>query len=586
MGQLKQKLGELLISQRLVSKKQLDEALEIQRESSAPLGSILISMGAISEDLLLRVLAAQMGVAPWPLETHPPQRDVAHLLSNEACERYQMLPVQRRGDLLTVAMRNPMDAEAIDLARNLSKMRIEPVLANSDRLQRAIIQHHSETTDHSSRQGQSLDNLVNQAIREFGRTSAGRSEAMLDEVDTRPVVGVANQILSDAIRMGSSDIHIEPYADRVEVRYRIDGQLVRVRQMPVDILPMLTTRIKIMSELDIVENRMPQDGRVTADIDGRKVDLRVSVIPNYHGSRIVLRILDKSVSLKKMSDIGFSNDNEVLFRSMIQRPYGMILVTGPTGSGKTTTLYSALQEIKTGTNNILTCEDPVEYDIDGIGQAQVNEKIGLSFASLLRSALRQDPDVILVGEIRDKETAETAIRASLTGHLVLSTLHSNDAPGAIPRLLDMGVDPYLLSTSLIGVTAQRLVRKLCDHCKKTDVSEEDLTLLRSISGSDELPQVFSSGSCVKCSRTGYRGRMALHEIFPVVGDVATAIAEHAPVDKLRLVAEQYGYEPMQLDGVRRIFEGKTCVQEVRRVANLDAPLALPSKSSPVLRIAA
>lgn len=560
------KLGELLVGQKLVSRKQLDEALEIQRESSAPLGSILVSMGVISEDLLLRVLAAQMGVAPWPLETHPPQKDVAHILSPEACDRYQMIPVQRRGDLLTVAMRNPLDAEAIDLARNLSKMRIEPVLANSERLQRAI-QHAMQTQP--ARGGRSLDTLVDQAIKEFGRGTSNREEAMLDQVDTRPVVGVANQILSDAIRMGSSDIHIEPYASRVEVRYRVDGQLVRVRQMPVDILPMLATRIKIMAELDIVENRMPQDGRVAAEIDGRKVDLRVSVVPNYHGPRIVLRILDKTVSLKKMSDIGFAPENEAMFRSMIQRPYGMILVTGPTGSGKTTTLYSALQEVKTGNNNILTCEDPVEYDIDGIGQAQVNEKIGLTFASLLRSALRQDPDVILVGEIRDKETAETAIRASLTGHLVLSTLHSNDAPGAIPRLLDMGVDPYLLSTSLIGVTAQRLVRCLCDHCKKEDTSEADLALLRDVAGSDDV-SAFTAGSCVKCSRTGYKGRMALHEIFPIAGDVATAIAERAPVDRLRDLAEPMGYIPMQADGVRRILEGKTSIQEVRRVANFEA----------------
>ncbi len=583
MAQLRQKLGELLTSQRLVTQQQLDEALEIQRETAAPLGSILISMGVISEDLLLRVLAAQMGVAPWPLETHPPQKDVANLLSPEACERYQMIPVQRRGDLLTVAMRNPMDAEAIDLARNLTKLRIEPVLANSDRLMRAISLIAQIAPNSPS--NTTIDTLVDQAIKEFGRSGNGREEAMLDAVDSRPVVGVANQILSDAIRMGSSDIHIEPYANRVEVRYRVDGQLVRVRQMPVDILPMLATRIKIMAELDIVETRIPQDGRVAADIDGRKVDLRVSVVPNFHGPRIVLRILDKSVSLKKMSDIGFSEKNEGIFRSMIQRPYGMILVTGPTGSGKTTTLYSALQEIKTGTNNILTCEDPVEYDIDGIGQAQVNEKIGLSFATLLRSALRQDPDVILVGEIRDKETAETAIRASLTGHLVLSTLHSNDAPGAIPRLLDMGVDPYLLSTSLIGVTAQRLVRCLCPHCKKEETNEEDLALLRSAVGHDRIEGAYTSGSCVKCSRTGFRGRMALHEILPVAGEVASAIAQRATVDTLRELAEAVGYEPMQVDGVRRVLEGTTSIQEVRRVANFDAHPALPHAINPVLKLA-
>lgn len=554
----KHRLGEVLTSQKLVSQEQLDSALEIQMETSAPLGSILISLGFVSEDMLLRVLAAQMGVSPWDLQKDAPDEEAVKLLKKDVCEKFHMLPVRTHGDLLTLAMRNPLDVEAIDLARNLTKKRIAPVLASPERLAKAI---EDNTIDPKAA---SMDTLVKEAIQQHGpHRTKKREKQILTEADTRPVVGVVNQILSQAIRLGASDIHIEPRGNRLEVRFRIDGHLRKVRDFPLDVMPMLTARLKIMSELDIVETRMPQDGRTTVGIDARSVDMRVSVVPNYNGQRVVLRLLDRAAQLHKMENLGFSPMQLAMFRSLIDRPYGMILVTGPTGSGKTTTLYAALNEIKNVTSNIMTCEDPVEFDIDGISQSQVIEKIGLTFPALLRSILRQDPDVIFVGEIRDKETAETAIRASLTGHLVLSTLHCNDAPGALPRLLDMGVDPYLLSTSLIGVTAQRLLRTLCPHCKDQAADNHVLNAMAAGFGLHADEQWFSKG-CPKCAHTGYKGRIAVQEILPIAPEVSEAIAEHKSIDTIRFLGSKFGYEPLQVDALRQVIDGKTSLEEARR----------------------
>ncbi|MBI5706103.1 MAG: Flp pilus assembly complex ATPase component TadA [Armatimonadetes bacterium] len=572
----KQRLGELLVSQKLITQDELNTALEIQLETSAALGGILISLGFISEDMLLRVLAAQMGVSPWNLAKEPPHESVLQLLKKEVCETHQMLPVREQGELLTLAMRNPLDVEAIDLARNLTKKRIVPVLANPERLAKAI-----EENIIDAKQSQ-MDTLVDQAIKEHGdHKPKKREKQILTEADTRPVIAVVNQILTQAIRLGASDIHIEPRGNRLEVRFRVDGHLRKVRDFPLDVMPMLTARLKIMSELDIVETRLPQDGRTTVGVDGRNVDMRVSVVPNYNGQRVVLRLLDRASQLHKMEALGFSPLQLSMFRGLIERPYGMILVTGPTGSGKTTTLYAALNEIKDITSNIMTAEDPVEFDIDGISQSQVNEKIGLTFPTVLRSILRQDPDVIFVGEIRDKETAETAIRASLTGHLVLSTLHCNDAPGAIPRLLDMGVEPYLLSTSLIGVTAQRLLRKICPHCKEEAPDSFVLNAMASGFGLEADKQWRGKG-CPKCQHTGYKGRIAVQEILPIMPDVAEAIAEHKALDTVKFLGAKAGYEPLQLDAMRRVIEGVTTLDEARR----QVAFAQAGIETPFLKLAA
>ncbi|MBX7133624.1 MAG: GspE/PulE family protein [Fimbriimonadaceae bacterium] len=564
------RLGDMLMAHRLITHDQLERALQMQEERGEPLGTVLIESGLITEELLVMALAAQKGVPAWDLEQEPPSLEALTKVPGSLCTRYQLLPVQVRGDLLLVAMREPTDLDVIDHLRTATHMRIEPVYASEDRLVRCIEQMHGRATS----TGNSMDALVNRAMNEMrsdGSIGKGHAHEELSEEDMRPVVVLVNQVISDAIRMRASDIHIEPRFQQVDIRFRIDGELTKVREIPSELMPMVITRIKIMAQLDIVEFRIPQDGRITVNIDNRTVDLRVSVLPNYHGQRIVLRVLDKSIALKKLDEMGFSSHNLCLFRTLIQKPYGLILVTGPTGSGKTTTLYGALSELKRISNNIMTCEDPVEYDIEGINQSQVHEKVGLTFASQLRAILRQDPDIVLVGEIRDQETAQTAIRAALTGHLVLSTLHCNDAPSAVPRLLDMGIDPYLLSTSLIGVMAQRLLRKVCPHCKtKVEPTEQELAVIHGYLGSVTVPHLAKSRGCDRCGGTGFAGRIGVHEILPVAGDVSKKIATCAPVDTVREVGTRYGYRTIQQDALDRVVECSTTFHEADRFIYFDS----------------
>lgn len=568
------RLGELLISLRLVNKKQLEQGLEVQKESPAPLGSILVGLGFISEDQLLNALAAQMGVSPWRLDEQPPRKTAIARVPHHISRTYQALPVDIRGDLLVLGMRNPLDVDAIDLIHNMTGMRIEPVLVDSDRLVKAIEEAYgSMRVDNTN-----VDKLVMEAINEFNpdNKNSKTSEADAKLSDSSPVISLVNQIIGDAIRMGASDIHVEPRGKKADVRYRIDGDLKKIREIPMAILPMLTTRVKIMAELDIVEFRVPQDGRFSVDVDGREVDIRMSVLPNKHGQRLVLRVLDKSNSLKKLPELGFSQSNLATFKDLIKKPYGMLLVTGPTGSGKTTTLYAALQEIKSERSNIMTCEDPIEYEVDGINQSQVFEKVGLTFASQLRAILRQDPDVILVGEIRDGETAQTAIRASMTGHLVLSTLHCNDAPSAVPRLFDMGTDPFMLSTSIIGVMSQRLIRCLCPHCKVTKpATGEEMSMILPYlprGGKDLTTEVHISHAvgCHSCDMSGYKGRTALQEIMPVTAEVARAIASRETLDVIREIAVASGYEPMQFTALKLVLEGVTTIEETHRHVFMEA----------------
>lgn len=558
----RKRLEELLVAHRLITQEQLEQALAIQQTRHELLGDILVQLGFITEERLLQVLAMQKGVAAWQLQNEPPTYEAVSLLTGDICRSYQILPVAVKGDRLVLAMRDPDDVEAIEMVRSLTNLRVEPVLASETRLARTIeeVYHGAVPTNRS------VDRLVNRAMGEISQDQGEEPQnATVTEAEMRPVVGLVNQIIAEAIRMGASDIHIEPRIDRVEIRYRIDGQLQRVREIPSALQRALIARIKIMAVLDIVEYRVPQDGRISVTVDGRPVDIRVSVLPNYHGQRVVLRILDKSIALRTLDEIGFSEHNIALFMEMITKPYGLILVTGPTGSGKTTTLYAALNYLKQVTNNIMTCEDPVEYDIDGINQSYVNEKVGLTFAKQLRAILRQDPDIILVGEIRDGETAETAIRAALTGHLVLSTLHCNDAPSAIPRLTDMGVEPFLLSTALIGVMAQRLIRVLCPYCAEEYIpSQEEQRLLSHRAGPDAV-RIWRPVGCPNCNSIGYRGRTGIHEVMPIPAEMQKLIAECAPMETLRHAAALYGYRPLQEDVCDRVLMGQTSLEEARRV---------------------
>lgn len=574
----RQRLGEVLITYRLLTRAQLDRALEIQRQDFQPLGYILLQLGYLTEERLLQACAMQKGVPPWHLNVNPPQPEALRLVPAHLCQAYQVLPVQVNSTHLTLAMKDPTDVDTIDMVRNICKLRVEPVLANEDRLAQTI----AAAYDESGTTMAAVNRLVTAALDEYASDVSvdARSEGTVTEADMRPVVGLVNQILTEAVRMRASDIHVEPRKNRVEIRYRVDGQLQKVHDLPSKLQAALIARIKIMAHLDIVEYRVPQDGRIALQTEGRSVDLRVSVLPNHYGQRVVLRVLDKSAALRKLEDLGFAPHNQALFQSLIAKPYGLIVVTGPTGSGKTTTLYAAINQLKAMTNNIMTCEDPIEYDLDGINQSPVNEKVGLTFAAQLRAVLRQDPDIVLVGEIRDQETAETAIRAALTGHLVLSTIHCNDAASVVPRLTDMGIEPYLLSTALIGTTAQRLVRVLCPHCKeKATPTSEEQAIMRTHLG-HEVEALWRPVGCMYCGGIGYKGRMGIHEVFPTPGDVQQAIVARESVTAMKQLARQYGYRSMQTDGCQRAAEGVTSLDEVRRLVYIEtfAPVeAAPAK---------
>ena len=563
---------ELALLSPLLTPAQMKQVKARQKQTREPLGAIAISLRFVTEKRYLQACAHQLGVSPWPLETDAPKEEAYSALNYELCKELEALPVAKRGDLLIVAMSNPAWVEGIEAVRAATHLRIEPVLADRERLMSAI---EAIYRGRENRQAKPVDSFVEQAMIDFNvetrKPDKKTEKAILTEAETRPVIGLVNQVVADAIRMKASDIHLEPREDHMEIRYRIDGQLLKVRQVPQELIPMLVTRIKIMAEVDIVEHRMPQDGRTTAVLpNGSSVDLRISVLPNVHGPRVVMRILDKSVGLKAIDELGFDPENLALFRSLVRKPYGLFLVTGPTGSGKTTTLYSALNDVKNDHNNVMTCEDPVEYDLPGINQSQVNEKVGLTFSKQLRAILRQDPDIVLVGEIRDQETAETAIRAALTGHLVLSTLHCNDAPSSVPRLLDMGIDPYLLSTSMIGAMGQRLLRKLCVHCREErEISEEDANVLAHHFDTTGINKLYHAKGCERCFDTGYLGRMAVHEILPVTEEIGNLVASRAPVEEIRESASYYGYQAMQVDALNRVLAGETTLDEARRLLFFD-----------------
>jgi type IV pilus assembly protein PilB len=573
------RIGELLVSHRLITNEQLNEALRKQKLDRRPLGQILMDMNAISEERLLQACALQKGVAPWHLQHDPPNAEAVAVVPGSICRSYVLLPVAIKGNTLVVAMRSPGDIDAIDTLREVTKMRIEPVLASEERIQAAIDDIYVVTAPGR----ETLSRFVTEAMGELGPDTPTNNAGTVTDAEIRPVVGLVNQIIAEAINLRASDIHVEPRRDRIEIRYRLDGQLQKVHEIPHRLQQAFVARVKIMAQMDIVEYRVPQDGHIEVATEGRTVDLRVSTVPSIYGQRIVLRILDKSATLRNLPELGLSEHNMGLFMDIVQKPYGLILVTGPTGSGKTTTLYAALNKLKAGAINIMTCEDPVEYAIDGINQSNVNEKVGLTFAKQLRAVLRQDPDIVLVGEIRDQETAETAIRAALTGHLVLSTLHCNDAPSALPRLTDMQVEPFLLSTALIGVTAQRLVRILCQHCKEAYApTDEELRAFGPEFG--RVDQLWRPIGCPKCNHSGYSGRMGIHEVMPVGRDVQSGIAACESLESIRRSATLFGYKPMQLDVCQRLIDGKTSMVEAKRLIYFDNQVIEAQTQTPHLEL--
>lgn len=554
------RLGEVLISQRILTPEQVQQAEAIALSEGDDLAETLVRHGFVSDERMLQVQAMMRGVSSWYGNREDPDPAAVSLLSEEVCRRLWVLPLQVQGDRLLVAMLDTDDVVTIDQCRQFSGYRIEPVLTRPRVLERCMDRVFAGLGHRA------VDQLVTQAMGEVSDDweDVLPAESGVSKEEMRPVVGLVQQILGEAVRLGASDIHFEPRRYRTEIRFRIDGRLHVMREVPAALHRALTARVKIMANLDIVEYRVPQDGRISLNHDGRSVDIRVSVLPNVHGSRIVLRLLDKSVALRNLDELGFSPRNLALFGDMITKPYGLILVTGPTGSGKTTTLYSALNHIKDSATNIMTCEDPVEYDIEGINQSHVNEKVGLTFAAQLRAILRQDPDVILVGEIRDKETADTAIRAALTGHLVLSTLHCNDAAGAVPRLTDMGVEPFMLSSALIGVMAQRLVRLLCPHCRTAVPANAAEQRLMIRNGVENYHWVYEPVGCPECAQIGYHGRTSVHEVMPFNAEMQRLVARRESSECLREAAAKFGFRTLQADALDRVAAAWTSMAEVRR----------------------
>lgn len=549
MAAIKKRLGDLLVESLLISEEQLQEALREQSKTKQKLGDLLITQGYITEQQLIEVLEFQLGIPHVSLYKFQIDPAIAQIIPESMARRYQAIPIQKEGGRLMVAMADPLDYFAIEELRMSTGFRIEPAISSRDELQRAIARHYG------------LQDSMNQMLVDLSSSDDIQEIEVMDE--DSPVVRLVNQMIQQAVQLRASDIHVDPGEMQISIRYRVDGVLRTEKTVPKQMQGFITARLKIMAKLNIAERRLPQDGRIKMQVDFKNVDIRVSSLPTIHGEKIVLRILDLSTGVKAIDQLGFNEHNFTLFKEMIDKPYGILLITGPTGSGKTTTLYSGLQHLNQEDTNIITIEDPVEYQLEGINQVHVSPNIGLTFAAGLRSILRQDPNVVMVGEIRDSETAEIAIRASLTGHLVLSTLHTNDSVSTITRFRDMGVEPYLIASSLVGVVAQRLVRRVCADCKQSHaVTDQERIFLRS--RSIEIEMLIKGKGCGSCNNTGYRGRVAIHEVLFVNDELRELINEGASVQQLREAAAGQGMIQLMDDGLEKVTRGITTLQEVLR----------------------
>lgn len=573
-------LGELLIAQGSLTPSHLRQALDGQAGTGKRLGDLLVERGWVTEEDVTRARATQADVPFINVAEETPDPLLVAQVPEEAARKHHLLVLSAftsatGADSVRVAVTNPWNIEGIDLVQSLTRRRVEPMLAADAALQGAINRAYRDIG--ADRLAQSLLGAAkgpNASKEEDIRTRVTADfdtseDAPGENDDYGPVNRLLNTVLTEAIRRRASDIHIEPYKNDFEIRYRVDGELYVVHTLPRRFLANLLGRVKVMAELDIAERRLPQDGRIALRVDGRGIDLRVSTLPNQFGERAVLRVLDRANADRSLEDLGFSAQNRKTWDTLIRRPHGIILVTGPTGSGKTTTLYASLNALKSSTVNIMTCEDPIEYELDRVSQSAVNEKAGLTFARQLRAILRQDPDVVLVGEIRDRETAETAFRAALTGHLVLSTLHCNEAAGAPARLLDMGVPSFLIASALIGVVAQRLVRRLCPECHEPyPLTPADHTVIAGM-GFDRnfsAPNLYRPGKCRTCDNVGFKGRLPVHEILVFDEAIRQITMKEGETAVLRAAAIAGGMITMACDGLEKAAHGLTTLDEVHRRA--------------------
>ncbi len=565
-----ERIGELLLREKLITPEQLQEAIEEQKRSGGRLGYNLTKLGYITEKELTSFLSKQYGIPTIDISETTIDPEVIKLIPEDVAKKYQVLPVSRTGSTLVVAMADPSNIFAIDDIKFLTGYNVETVVASEGAI-KSCIEKCYESSD--------MDMAMEDVLTEFDEDEMEvvQEEEEVDigdlkkAVEEAPVVKLVNFILTDAIKKQASDIHIEPYEKAFRVRYRIDGVLQEVMKPPMKLKNAIVSRIKIMSQLDIAERRLPQDGRIKLKLGrNREMDFRVSVLPTLFGEKVCLRLLDKSSLQLDMTKLGFEPKALEAFMNAIHKPWGIVLVTGPTGSGKTTTLYSALSELNKVSENISTAEDPVEYNLMGINQVQMHEDIGLNFAAALRSFLRQDPDIIMVGEIRDYETAEIAIKAALTGHLVLSTLHTNDAPSTVNRLLNMGVEPFLVSSSCNLILAQRLARKICTKCKEeVEVSEKVLVDIGVSPEDAEKMRCYRGKGCTECNGTGFKGRIALYEVMPFTETLKELVLNGASSGEIKRQAVAEGMKTLRMSGITKIAEGVTTIEEVLRVTMAD-----------------
>ncbi len=550
-------LGDRLVDAGIINEAQLAEALEIQKTSKNLLGTILTQLGYCTEDDVARVLAKKTGYKYVSINEIGVNAAVANLITPEMALRYNILPLYQEGNTVFVAMKNPNDIITIDNLHLMTGLEICPVIVPDMELAAAI--------ENFANMNSSLDSFDEE---EEAALEQDVSEEL--SIDDKPAVQLVNQVINNAIKAGASDIHIEALEKYMRVRFRIDGVLQEIMQNPIKLFPSVVSRVKVLGGMDIAEKRIPQDGRATVRFEDRVLDLRIATMPTVFGEKIVLRILERTTGVVKLKDLHFSERQAERFNKAIHMPYGFVLVTGPTGSGKSTTLYAVLDEISRIEMNTITLEDPVERRMAGINQVQMNNRAGMTFAAALRSVLRSDPDIVMVGEIRDSETAKIAIEAALTGHMVLSTLHTNDAPGAVTRLDEMGVEPFLTASSLVGVLAQRLVRKLCPKCKEEyKISREELLKILPDLDTNEYPQeeftLYRPKGCITCNNTGYKGREAVFEFLTVTEEMKRLILDRATVAEVKDLAMKQGMYTLKQEGIYKAMRGRTSLEEVLRV---------------------
>jgi type IV pilus assembly protein PilB len=563
------RLGELLVREKLISLQQLRKAQQDQAGTGKNLSYTLAKLGFISDGEITDFLSNQYRLPAINLGEYEIETDVVKLVSKEVCDKHRIIPVSRSGSSLIVAMADPANLHAIDDIKFLTGFNVEPVVASETSIMQAIDRYYNAGPSYEEVMA---DFQLDDEDIDFSAEADDVNTLELEKAsEDAPVVRLVNVVLLNAIRKGASDIHIEPYEKRLRVRYRIDGVLQEEMAPPLKLKNALSSRLKIMSQLDIAERRLPQDGRIKLKLGkDREMDFRVSVLPTMWGEKIVMRLLDKSNLQLDMSKLGFDPEPLEDFQWAIHQPWGMVLVTGPTGSGKTTTLYSALSDLNRPGVNICTAEDPVEYNLVGINQVQTHEEIGLNFAAALRAFLRQDPDTIMVGEVRDFETAEIAVKAALTGHLVLSTLHTNDAPATISRLLNMGVEPFLITASINLVLAQRLARKICVDCKTTHPMERQALIDFGMSEEQLAGAKLQHGAgCATCNGTGYKGRVALYEVMRFTDSLRELVLQGASTAELKVAAIRAGMKSLRMSGIGKVLEGVTTVDEILRVSMAD-----------------